>query len=102
MRNGVWFKSLDNIERGIIKITINILDKVESIFLGVIIVNILKKIKDGTKSEFTRLCETIGPVLAQRYSDLALSWGSIGAINWKYCLSYIKYLTLIAYNSSSN
>ena len=99
LRRRVWWRALDRVERGIVDLTIRVVDKVQSEALGVEIVKILKKLKDALKSPFVRLMESYGLERARRLSEQALSWGYEKAGGWAYDFRFIKYLTVIETNS---
>ena len=98
IRKGVWFKALDNVERGILSLTARLVDKVESAVLGVELVKILNKLRDALKSGFVKQMEAFGFKRARELAKLALQWGHGAAQVWASDLSYVRYLTLIDMN----
>jgi len=100
-RRGVWFKSLDNIERGILNLVTRVVDKVESTLLGVVLVRILKKLRDAMKSEFVRRMEGFGLRRAREVARQALEWGYGAARGWASDLGFARYLTMIDMNRPS-
>ena len=95
MRKGVWYSTLDRVERGIISLTVHILDKVESEILGVELVKILVKLVKASKSEFVRRIEEYGWGKANDLADFAVEWGNISAKKWAENAGFAMYLTLI-------
>ena len=49
LRKGVWYSTLDRVERGIISLTARLIDRVESEMLGVVLVKILVKLVKALK-----------------------------------------------------
>jgi len=98
IRKGVWFKALDNVERGILSLTARLVDRVESAVLGVELVKILNKLRDALKSGFVKQMEAFGFKRARELAKLALQWGYGAAQVWASDLCYVRYLTLIEMN----
>jgi len=93
IRNHVWFKVLDHQERGILRLSSILFDKIKSITLGVVLMKIVKKIRDSLKSEFNTKVESFGLGIAKKLSELAVAWHNSAARNWSYDLNFAKYLT---------
>lgn len=99
LRRRVWWRALDGVERAIVDLTIRVVDRVQSVELGIEIVKVLKKLKDAMKTPFVRLMETHGLEWAKRLSDQASSWGYRSAKDWSYDFAFIKYLTVLEMNN---
>lgn len=95
IRNHVWFKVLDHMERGIFRLSSILFDEIKSVTLGVVLMKIVKKIRDSLKSEFSTKIESFGLSFAKKLSELAVVWGNSAAGNWFHDLNFAKYLTLI-------
>ena len=52
LRKRVWYRALDRVERGIIDLTICVVEKVQSQVLAKELVKILVKLRDASKSAF--------------------------------------------------
>ena len=76
MRRGVWFSALDKVERGIMVLTIRVVDFVRSERLGREIVRILAKLKEAFKSRFVRHMEPYGLETARRIAAQAVEFGN--------------------------
>ncbi len=98
LRRGVWWRVLDRVERGIIDLTIRVVDRVRSEALGVVIVRVLKKLRDALKSRFVRLMESYGLERARKVSEQAQGWGYVAARSWAYDFGFVRYLTVIKIN----
>ena len=60
LRKGVWYRSLDSLERGIISLAARVVDRVQNAVLGVEIVKILAKLRDALKGELVRCIVDFG------------------------------------------
>ena len=98
IRQRIWFKYLDNVERGILSLTARIVYRVESAVLRIVLAKIVKKIREYLKSEFVRRMEEYGLMRARTISRQALIWGYRNAILWGLDLNFIRYLTIINLN----
>ena len=93
LRRGVWYGSLDLVERGILSLTARVVDRVESMVLGVEIVKILGKLRDASKGRFTRWMEEYGHVRASCLAGLAVGWGYLAAQRWASDVGFVRYVT---------
>ena len=98
LRRGVWYRALDRVERGILSLTARVVDRVESAVLGVILVKILRKLRDALKSGFVRRMEEFGLRRAKELTRQAVEWGYGAARGWAYDLCFVRFLTLIDVN----
>jgi len=98
LRRGVWFKSLDRVERGIFSLTAQVVERVESVILGVELVKMLKKLRDALKSEFVRHMEKFGFGRVRELSRLAVKWGNLVAKGWAHDMSLVRYLSMMDLN----
>jgi len=94
MRKGVWFKILGKIERAIIDLTIKCVRKVHSSKLTKIVVTIVNKLADASKSKLKRLINEIGRSLAQKLSRIAQNWGNKSATQWVNNPDFAQYLAV--------
>lgn len=99
IRNNVWLKSLDFIERNILDLATRLVDRVKSELLGITLVRIVKKILGALKSSYTRIMEQYGLEQAKKVSIQAVEWGYAAAKNWTLSLDFARYLTLINMNA---
>lgn len=98
LRRRVWYKALDGIERGIINLTINVVDSVKSPTLLRELSKILAKLREAFKSAFTRHLEGYGYRKLVDYIKVALSFGNEGALGWR----TDSYAMLLAVNDYNN
>ena len=101
LRKGVWYRSLDGIERGILSLAARVVDRVESVVLGVEIVKILGKIRDALKSRLVRRMEEYGVGRAKELVHFAEVWGNGVAGKWAFDWGFAMYLTVLDLNRST-
>jgi len=101
LRGRVWFKALDNVERGILSLAARVVDEVRSVVLGVELVKILKKLRDALKSGFVRRMEDYGIKRARKLAAQAVEWGYHSARAWASDFGFVRYVTLLDVNSPS-
>jgi hypothetical protein len=94
LRRRIWYKALDRMERGIVNLTINYVERVRSFTLAKSIVGILKKIRDAQKSVFVRRHEDFGLARAVEVASLAVKLGSDCAMDWLGDERFSLWLTL--------
>ena len=98
LRRKVWYSALDRVERGILNLTSQMVDRVESRVLGVEIVKILAKLRDAMKSDFMRHLECYGFKRVIQLVEQSKAMGYERALEWLNDMSYIRYLTFIDIN----
>lgn len=98
LRRGTWFKTLDRVERGILSLTANIVDRVESVILGVELVKIVSKLRRALKSEFVRKMEEYGFTKARVLAKQAAGWNNRVARKWASDLGFVRYVTFLYMN----
>jgi len=91
VRRGTWFRVLTRIERATIDLTIRCVDTIRSATLTRIIAEIVEKIEYAAAGFLFR-AEVGGRRLAERATELALSWGNGEASKWKDDVGFIRYL----------
>jgi hypothetical protein len=94
VRKRVWFRVLDRVERGIFNLTISYVEKVQSHVL----VNILVKLRDGSKSVFIRHVEGYGYMKIRLVVEQAMVFGS-EASGWLMDLGYAEWFAVNNYYS---
>ena len=91
IRSGVWFKTLNKIERALVNLTIKVVHHVRSITLAKILFSITAKLKNALESKVLHAIKEVGFPLAQKLSLLAQKWNNDSARNWMYDLSFAKF-----------
>jgi len=98
LRRKVWYNALDRVERGILSLTSQIVDRVESRVLGVELVKILAKLRDAMKSAFTRHVESYGFKRVVQLVEQAKAMRCERALEWLHDMCFIRYLAFIDIN----
>jgi hypothetical protein len=94
LRRCVWFRSLNRLERGIIDLTVRYVDNIKSIKLAKIVTAIIGKLQHAMESSLDRLVRTIGLPLAQKISNIAVSWGNHLASLWAEDRAFARFLII--------
>lgn len=94
LRRRVWFKTLNKVERGIIDLTVKYVDKIRSTMLAKVLTAIIEKLQSTMRSRLDCLVRTIGSVMAERISEIAIKWGNLNAKLWAKDLMFAKLLTI--------
>jgi len=98
LQKRVWYSALDKVERGIITLSIRLIDAVQSETLGIEIVKITKKLRDALRSPFVTYLETFSLKEALKIADQAAEFGNKKAQEWVYDFGFTRYLTLLNHN----
>ena len=98
LRRGIWYRVLDHVERGILSLTARIVDRVESVVLGVTLVKIFRKLRDALKSEVVKQME-FSINRARKIAEQAVAWGYRGAESWATDNDFIRYILSLKINS---
>jgi len=98
LRRGVWYRTLDRVERGIVSLTARLIDRVESEMLGVELVKILAKLVKALKSGFVRHMEMFGLGRVFELSRLAVELGNLVAKGWVNDLGFVGYVSMMDLN----
>ena len=76
-RRGVWFRALNRVERGIIDLTVKVVDCIKSGRLAKVLEAIVEKLQLALENKAEKLMRTIGLPLARKISNIAVSWGNL-------------------------
>ena len=98
LRRRIWYKALDRVERGILVLVSRVVDRVESEVLGVVLVEIVRKLRDAMKCEFVTLMETYGVKRVRDLVEYTLAWGNTSTICWANDQGYVRHVTNLKLN----
>lgn len=98
LRQKVWYKSLNHLERSIIDLTVKYVDSIKSTKLAQVVTGIVSKLESALESIVDRLARSVGLSLAQKISSIAVSWGNRSAHAWADDLAFARYLTVTNHN----
>ena len=101
MRRRVWYGCLDGVDRGIFYLVTRVVDRIESDVLGVVVLRMVRRLRDALKSEFARVMESHGFRMAWDAAERAVEWGSGVAGEWARDVGYVRYLTVLTLNRPS-
>jgi hypothetical protein len=94
LRRRVWFRFLNRVERGIIDLTVRYVDCIKSTKLAKLVTAIIEKLQTTKENIVDKLVRTVGLALAQKISNLAVSWGNLLACMWANELEFAKFLVV--------
>jgi len=86
-------------ERAVVSLTIRCVDRIRSVKLAIIVKAIVDKLNDAVKGGVERLMETVGRLLAQKLSGIAVGWGNKSAENWMEDRGFIQFLAVSHMNT---
>lgn len=99
-RRGIWFRSLSRVERGLMDLSIKLVERVRSLVLARSLTCVVEKLLGAMESEVARLMRTVGRQLARRLSEVAQGWGNQVARLWASDLGFVQYLAVVQKNLS--
>ncbi len=94
LRRGVWFRSLNRIERGIIDLTVRYVESIKSTKLAKVVTAIIEKLQMTMESTADKLVRTVGLPLARKISEIAVNWGNRSASTWAEDRSFARFLVV--------
>ena len=95
LRRRVLYSALNKEDRGYLFLSMRAFDRIRSVEVGKIIVNILAKLRDALETPFKRRMETFGIERARILSAFALEWGNDKAGGWVQERGFVRYLTMM-------
>jgi hypothetical protein len=93
LRKRVWYRALDGLERGIVNLTIKLVESVKSLRLAETISEIMLKLEGILKSKYTRQLEAYGYSKMREVIAAAVRLGCKEALSWA-SESFARLLTL--------
>jgi hypothetical protein len=99
LRSGVWFKTLQRIDRVLYDLTIRIVDDIRSPRLAKSMLALTEKLEKAVKSNFLRRLYEIGVPLAQQICSIGQKIGSLSAAEWQDDSSFIRFLAVLQINA---
>ena len=98
MRSGVWFRSLDRIDRLLVDLTLKVACTIRSSTLAKNILSVVKKLEDSMESRFLRTMKEVGRPVAHKLCLLAQKWGNLNAKEWEADSGFARYFAAIYLN----
>ena len=94
LKRGVWFGSLNRVERGIIDLTVRYVENIRSSKLAQVVMAIVNKLQQSMETIAEKMVRTVGLPLARKISDIAVSWGNNLASLWSDDLGFARFLVI--------
>lgn len=98
MRKGVWFRVLSRLERGLMSLTLKVIDRVRSRVLAKALRSIVKKLLKALESRVSLLMRKVGVPLARKLSRIAEMWGNSSAGKWVRDRCFVRFLAVMHMN----
>lgn len=98
IRQGVWFRVLSRAERVYMELVLKVVDMVRSHFVAKLLLSIVEKLLNATRSKVVRLMEEIGQTSAHKLCLIAQKWGNVCAYRWVKNRGFIQYLAVTYMN----
>jgi hypothetical protein len=94
LRRGVWFRTLNRVERGIIDLTVRYVDCIKSLKLAKVVTAIIEKLQLTMETTADKMVRTVGLPLARKISNIAVSWGNQLAKLWAEDRAFARFLVM--------
>ncbi len=94
LRRGIWYRALSRVERGVLDLTMKFVDSVRSTKLANVLTAIINKLELAMENTAERLVRLVGRPLAQKISNIAVSWGNRSAYGWADDRNFARYLAM--------
>jgi len=98
IRGRVWFRVLGRVERAIVDLVIRCVERVRSVKLEEVIMEIVERLENAFADDFDVLIERFGRPLAKKLSQIASKWGNVSAFAWVRERTFLMYLTVMHLN----
>lgn len=99
IRRGVWYRTLDKAERGLVELTIRVVKRIGSLLLKRVLASIFRKLQTAMENRIAYLATKVGKPLAEKLSLIAQSWGNESAFLWKTEHHFIQFLAVMYHNT---
>jgi len=99
IRQGVWFRVLNRLDRGLVNLALKLTKSVRSEILAEALFSVVRKLQEAFVSKVRLSIRQIGAPLARKLSLIAQEWGNAIARYWMYDRSFMKFLTIMHMNN---
>ena len=94
LRRGLWFRTLNRVERAVIDLTLKCVDTIKSGKLAKVVTAIIQKLRSAMEGTVEKMVRAVGLPLTRKVSDIAVSWGNRLAVQWSDDLKFARYLAI--------
>jgi len=98
MRAGVWFRSLERIDRVLYDLMLKVDVTLRSPVLARSILSIKSKLEGFLEGKIVRATREIGLLLASKVSLIAQKWGNVNSKDWINDMGFVRYLAVMDIN----
>ena len=94
LRRGIWYRALSRAERGVLDLTAKYVKHIRSTKLANLVTGLIEKLQIASQSIVDRLTHSVGLLLAQKISDVAVGLGNRWAASWAVDLEFARFLAV--------
>jgi hypothetical protein len=98
LRRGIWYRALSRAERGVLDLTAKYVKYIRSSKLANLVTGLIEKLQIASQSTLDKLTRSVGLLLAQKISDVAVGLGNRSAASWAVDLEFAKFLAVTNLN----
>jgi hypothetical protein len=98
VRQKVYYRALDGLERGILYLSSRLVDRVSNVTLSMQLAEIVTKLMEALKSGYQRHLESFGVSRVVEVVMQAVKLGYRGAVKWVGDGGFTEYLTVLDLN----
>lgn len=99
IRQRVWFRVLNRLERGLINLTLKVTDKIRSKVLAKALHSIVNTLLEALESKIDLSIRHVGVPLAKKISQIAQKWGNNSAKKWSSDIFFVRFLAIMHLNN---
>jgi hypothetical protein len=101
VRQGVWFRVLSRLDRGLVDLALRLLKSIRSRTLATTLGSIVQRLVQALEGKVSCMMRQVGGQLAEKMSRIAQGWGNESAREWAKDPGFVRYLTILSMNAPS-
>jgi len=98
VRRGVWFRVLSRLDRGLVDLTLRMLNSIRSRTLATTLWSIMQRLVEALEGKVSWMMRQVGGPLAEKMSRIAQGWGNKTARGWINDMGFVRYLAIMKLN----
>lgn len=98
MRRGLWFRTLNRLDRALVDLTLKVSSTIRSGMLAKGILLVMRKLQTQLESKVDRATREIGFPLTAKLGMFATSWGYKAALEWANDDGFARYWAVMKLN----
>jgi hypothetical protein len=97
-RKRIWYRTLDDLERGIFSLSVTVCNKIQSNLLNNQLETIIVKLKNVLKGAFINYLERFGMARMITIQQQAIAFGYNKSVGFNLDYRFLRYLIFLDYN----